>query len=80
MESDLGTPAGKIAFEDSLHGLAVFLPDPLGFCAEADVLLKGVRDAQRRLDLSSAARKPLLIVRDEIVENFFELLCSGSGI
>ncbi len=80
LHSDLGPLARQVAFKDAFDHRAVFLPDSLGICPELNVAVKGIRQPERCLDLSRLVEKTLLVVRDQVVENLFELGLVTGGV
>ena len=76
MHGNLFAHSGHIAFEYALYGFSVFLPHCLGIRPEGDVVLKVGREVEGRLNLGGAAKEPVLLVGDEVVQHFFE----GGGV
>ena len=80
MHGNLFSLSWSVTVDYSLEKLSVFLPYPLLFSGEENVLLNRVGETQRSLYLSGPAEKPVLLLRDEIVENLLELGAVVSGI
>ena len=63
----------QVALEHSPDGAAVFLPNLCRVCSEViDVLLEHAGKIERGLDLGRAGEETLLLIGDEIVEDFLE--------
>ena len=74
MHCNLFSAAWAIAFDDTLEGLAVLLPDLSLSSAEADILLDCIGKSERRLTLCRTPEKTLLLILDEGVKNLLELV------